>query len=53
MMSLNIIGALRPDGAMIHGLCRSVRTEDPSMKLTTLDIEDATNDHSVPSIDLY
>ncbi|KAI4952622.1 Type I Iterative PKS [Alternaria rosae] len=41
-----------PDGAMIHGLCRSVRTEDPSMKLTTLDIEDATNEHAVPSIDL-
>ncbi|KAF2129622.1 hypothetical protein P153DRAFT_431543, partial [Dothidotthia symphoricarpi CBS 119687] len=37
---------------MAHGLCRSVRTEDPSMKLTTLDIEDPTNDHAVPSVGL-
>ncbi|KAF2177304.1 ketoacyl-synt-domain-containing protein [Zopfia rhizophila CBS 207.26] len=41
-----------PDGAMIHGLCRSVRTEDPSMKITTLDLEDPTNDIAVPSINL-
>lgn len=41
-----------PDGAMIHGLCRSVRTEDPTVTITTLDLEDPTNDAAVPSIDL-
>lgn len=41
-----------PDGAMIHGLCRSVRTEDPSMRITTLDLEDPTSGISVSSIDL-
>jgi hypothetical protein len=40
-----------PDGAMIYGLCRSVRTEDPSMRLTTLDVEDPTNDKTIPVID--
>jgi acyl transferase domain-containing protein/NADPH:quinone reductase-like Zn-dependent oxidoreductase len=40
-----------PDGAMIHGLCRSVRTEDPSMRLITLDIEDTTSGSAVASID--
>ncbi|KAI0197885.1 putative polyketide synthase [Astrocystis sublimbata] len=30
-----------PDGAMIHGLCRSIRTEDPFMSIITLDVEDA------------
>ncbi|KAI0421157.1 putative polyketide synthase [Xylaria grammica] len=32
-----------PDGAMIHGLCRSIRTEDPSMRIITLDTEDPAN----------
>ncbi|KUI67059.1 Lovastatin diketide synthase LovF [Cytospora mali] len=41
-----------PDGAMIHGLCRSIRSEDPSMTITTLDLEDPTNDAAVPTIDL-
>ncbi|KAK7744645.1 Type I Iterative PKS [Cytospora paraplurivora] len=41
-----------PDGAMIHGLCRSVRTEDPSVSITTLDLEDPNNAVAVPSIDL-
>ncbi|KAI3391508.1 hypothetical protein diail_7206 [Diaporthe ilicicola] len=41
-----------PDGAMIHGLCRSVRTEDPSMRITTLDLEDAKSDRSSRSIDV-
>ncbi|KAI1817358.1 putative polyketide synthase [Poronia punctata] len=35
-----------PDGAMIHGLCRSIRTEDPSMRITTLDIEDPAKGES-------
>ncbi|KAI1103410.1 putative polyketide synthase [Jackrogersella minutella] len=41
-----------PDGAMIHGLCRTIRTEDPAMRITTLDLEDPINDVAVPSIDL-
>ena len=27
-----------PDGALVHGLARSVRAEDPSVSLTTLDV---------------
>ncbi|KAK6082377.1 beta-ketoacyl synthase domain-containing protein [Seiridium cupressi] len=41
-----------PDGAMIHGLFRSVRTEDPSMRITTLDLEDPSNKAAIASIDL-
>ncbi|OTB08290.1 hypothetical protein M426DRAFT_52354 [Hypoxylon sp. CI-4A] len=40
-----------PDGAMIHGLCRSVRTEDPSMKIVTLDIEDPSHETSFGAIE--
>ncbi|KAI1361343.1 putative polyketide synthase [Xylaria arbuscula] len=39
-----------PDGAMIHGLCRSIRTEDPSMRIVTLDVEDAANGSAATSI---
>ncbi|RDA93594.1 hypothetical protein CP533_6132 [Ophiocordyceps camponoti-saundersi (nom. inval.)] len=41
-----------PDGAMIYGLCRTVRREDPSMGITNLDVEDPNNDAAVPCIDL-
>jgi NADPH:quinone reductase-like Zn-dependent oxidoreductase/NAD(P)-dependent dehydrogenase (short-subunit alcohol dehydrogenase family) len=41
-----------PDGAMIHGLCRTVRTEDPSTRITTLDIEDTCSHAAGASIDL-
>ncbi|KAF2970301.1 hypothetical protein GQX73_g3288 [Xylaria multiplex] len=39
-----------PDGAMIYGLCRNVRTEDPSMNITILDVEDALSQSAVMSI---
>lgn len=32
-----------PDNAMIHGLFRVVRQEDPSVKLTTLDVQSSTS----------
>ncbi|RDA88311.1 hypothetical protein CP532_6585, partial [Ophiocordyceps camponoti-leonardi (nom. inval.)] len=41
-----------PDGAMIHGFCRSIRVEDPSMSITILDLEDPNNDAAIPCIDL-
>ncbi|KAI0970360.1 putative polyketide synthase [Xylaria arbuscula] len=39
-----------PDGAMVHGLCRSIRTEDPSMRILTLDVEDAATGSVATSI---
>ncbi|RCI09139.1 hypothetical protein L249_1549 [Ophiocordyceps polyrhachis-furcata BCC 54312] len=41
-----------PDGAIIYGLCRSIRMEDPSMSITILDLEDPDNDAGIPCIDL-
>ncbi|KAI9651886.1 MAG: Type I Iterative PKS [Alyxoria varia] len=32
-----------PSGAMIHGLCRTVRSEDISISITTLDVEQPEN----------
>ena len=29
----------KPDGALVHGLFRTIRAEDPSLNLTTLDVE--------------
>ena len=40
-----------PDGAMIHGLARTVRAEDPSVNLTTLDVESASGSTTVWAID--
>ncbi|KAI1170391.1 putative polyketide synthase [Nemania sp. FL0916] len=40
-----------PEGAMIHGLCRSIRREDPLMKITTLDINSNTPVSAATSID--
>lgn len=40
-----------PDKAMIHGLFRTVRSEDPSLSLTTLDVEDSSNNGSLAAID--
>ena len=41
----------KPNNAMIHGLTRSIRAEDPSISITTLDVEKATNSSTVPTID--
>ncbi|MCJ1449246.1 MAG: hypothetical protein MMC23_009766 [Stictis urceolatum] len=32
-----------PDGALIHGLFRTIRREDPESELITLDVQDMTN----------
>ena len=40
-----------PDKAMIHGLGRTVRNEDPSISITTLDVESATGAKTVSAID--
>ncbi|KAJ6443718.1 Polyketide synthase [Purpureocillium lavendulum] len=40
-----------PDRAMIHGLGRTVRNEDPSISITTLDVESATGPKTVAAID--
>ena len=40
-----------PDRAMIHGLFRTVRAEDPSLSLTTLDVENSCGDESAAAID--
>ena len=39
-----------PENAMIFGLARTVRAEDPSVKLTCLDIESDTGDYSIDAI---
>ncbi|KAI3555024.1 beta-ketoacyl synthase domain-containing protein [Colletotrichum abscissum] len=39
-----------PDRAMIHGLGRTVRNEDPSISITTLDVESATGPKTVSAI---
>ncbi|PNY20705.1 Polyketide synthase [Tolypocladium capitatum] len=40
-----------PDRAMIHGLSRTVRNEDPSISITTLDVEFATGPKTIAAID--
>lgn len=40
----------KPANAMIHGLARVVRAEDPSVSITTLDVEEAAGEHTVPAI---
>lgn len=40
----------QPDRAMIHGLLRTVRNEDPSLPLTTLDVESADGSSTVTAI---
>lgn len=41
----------KPDTALIHGLGRTVRAEDPSVRLTTLDVEAQTGPHTTWAID--
>lgn len=41
----------QPDKAMAHGLFRTVRAEDPSVSVTTLDVEDALGPKTLGAID--
>lgn len=38
----------KPENAQIHGLIRTVRDEDPSINITTLDVEDYQGKHTIP-----
>ncbi|KAJ5238512.1 polyketide synthase [Penicillium chermesinum] len=40
-----------PEKAMIHGLGRTVRSEDPTISLTTLDVSSSSTDVIIDSID--
>ncbi|MCJ1439395.1 hypothetical protein MMC27_008789 [Xylographa pallens] len=40
----------KPDKALIHGLLRTVRAEDKSLNLTTLDVESSESPSTVPAI---
>ncbi len=40
-----------PSDALIHGLARTVRAEDPSVSLTTLDVESSSGTNTVWAID--
>lgn len=40
----------KPENAMIHGLIRTIRDEDPSINFTTLDVESGIGEHTVPAI---
>ncbi|KAL9616663.1 MAG: hypothetical protein Q9160_008486 [Pyrenula sp. 1 TL-2023] len=40
----------KPENAQIHGLIRTVRDEDPSINITTLDVEEYQGKHTVPAI---
>ncbi|EKG16355.1 Beta-ketoacyl synthase [Macrophomina phaseolina MS6] len=40
----------KPTNAMIHGLARVIRAEDPSISITTLDVQESTGKHTVPAI---
>ncbi|KAF2119266.1 hypothetical protein BDV96DRAFT_596010 [Lophiotrema nucula] len=39
-----------PEKAMFHGLARTIRSEDPSISITTLDVGKADGEHTMPSI---
>ena len=40
-----------PNHAMIHGLARTIRAEDPSVSLTTLDVEISSRAETITAID--
>lgn len=39
-----------PENAMIHGLARTIRAEDPSISITTLDVEHGSGKTTIPTI---
>lgn len=41
----------KPDNAMIHGMARTMRAEDPILKLTTLDLASSAGTETVTAID--
>ena len=41
----------KPDNALIHGLFRTIRAEDPSLSLTTLDVESGRSPAAIVAID--
>ena len=41
----------QPEKAMAHGLFRTVRAEDPSVSVTTLDVECSSGSHTLEAID--
>lgn len=41
-----------PNNALVHGLFRTIRMEDPNAKLTTLDVQSSTSTTTAFSIDL-
>ncbi|KAL8895775.1 MAG: hypothetical protein Q9192_003453 [Flavoplaca navasiana] len=41
----------KPDRAMAHGLFRTVRAEDPSVRVTTLDVESTSSSRTVGAVD--
>ncbi|KAK8144631.1 hypothetical protein G3M48_005561 [Beauveria asiatica] len=41
-----------PENAMVHGFFRTIRAEDPSLSLTTLDVENPSDPKTISSIDL-
>lgn len=45
------LNVTNPEKALIHGLFRTVRSEDPSLSLTTLDVENSSNNESLAAID--
>ena len=40
----------KPENAMIHGLVRTIRDEDPSANFTTVDLENSVGEHAIPTI---
>lgn len=40
----------KPDNALVHGFFRTIRAEDPSLNLTTLDVETSDNSGSLSAI---
>ena len=40
-----------PNGAMIHGLARTIRAEDPSLRMVTLDVEKPSGPMTLSAID--
>lgn len=40
----------RPDNALIHGLARTLRAEDPSLRITTLDLESTSSKETLATI---
>jgi hypothetical protein len=45
------LSVTNPNAAMVHGLGRSVRAEDPSTSFTTLDVESSLGPNTIPEID--